>query len=136
MQNNARISPYVNESKKEPAPIDDVGSNKIDASLEKLSIINLPILNPTASVKQRITNLEASSDTQASINNLQYECLSNSRDDLRYVTAEFSQALIDLQTSYDAKLASIKKEYDHRLNFIISLNDCVDSISFFASFFT
>jgi hypothetical protein len=65
-------------------------------------------------MKNRISNLESTANTQANGNALTVQTFRDMGVHVNNVEFAIRDIISDVQAAFDAKLATMKKEYDHR----------------------
>lgn len=107
------IPPPVAE---EPERFSDAidASDKFSFAFNKLSTLPFPILNNNTSVKNRINTLENFGETQMEFDRLSVQNLSCLANDLNTADESLRSIIGNVVESFDAKLSTLRKEYDHR----------------------
>jgi hypothetical protein len=128
MSTNGRL-PYIHGSAPSPqysiqeAPFEsETNLTKFEQSTEKLTTLNYPHVNPDASIKHRIQTLENIADIQSVFNKTSHDTFINVSGDLNATDKNLKDLMSQMQNSFDNKLATLKKEYDHRYIHCFSFN--------------
>jgi hypothetical protein len=121
---SARL-PYINGSAPSPhysiqeAPFEsEANMTKFEQSVDRLTTLGYPQVNSDASVKHRIQTLENITSIQSVFNKTSHDSFVNLSADLSGTDQNLKELILQMQNSFDAKLATLKKEYDHRCRFI------------------
>lgn len=93
-----------------------IAASKFNAVLQQLSSIPFPPIAGELSVKARISNLEGAALAQSEFNSTAIENFSQLNNSLHAAEDMIKLFLKQTQESFDAKLATLKKEYDHRFD--------------------
>jgi hypothetical protein len=120
MSANGRL-PYINGSAPSPhfsiqeAPFEsEANMTKFEQSVERLTTLGYPQVNPDASVKHRLQTLENISSVQSVFNKSSHDSFVNLSADLSGTDQSLKELILQMQINFDLKLATLKKEYDHR----------------------
>lgn len=104
-----------------------MAASKFNAVLQQLSSIPFPPIASDLSVKARLGNLEGAAISQSDFNNTAIESFGQLNSSLHAAEDVIKQFLKQTQDSFDAKLAALKKEYDHRFDLQNSENKRLQS---------
>jgi hypothetical protein len=86
-----------------------------DNSLSELQNTPFPTIHPEDTMKNRISTLEATANTQTQqFNTLTGQTFRNMGSHVNNVEFALRDLIHEVQTSYENKLNAMKKEYDHR----------------------
>ncbi len=85
-----------------------------EGTLSQLQAVQYPVLDPEQTMKNRISNLEATAATQNRSNNLTAQTFRNVGVHVNNVEFALRDIILEVQQSYESKLNAMKKEYDHR----------------------
>lgn len=96
--------------------------SRFEQSLDKFSTLTYPPVNVNDTIKNRIGTVETISATQAELNRASQESFVNLSSDLHATENNLKDLLLQMQNSFDQKLATLKKEYDHRFELQSSEN--------------
>ena len=107
---------YNNNSNNIPITFNDDGNlqRKFDQCVDTMVHMNFPTLDALQSVKGRLNNLEATADTQSEYNKQTEQSLTYVSKNLQDVDLNIKSLILSMQNDFDQRLASLKKEYDHR----------------------
>lgn len=110
-------SPYRPSSRMEnvpPIPDAQAHSTKYNNTFQQLANVPFPAMNHEASVKMRISTLEAAAEAQADFNQTACRTFTDLNGSLHGAEDLIKLMLKQAQDAFDARLAQMKKEYDHR----------------------
>jgi hypothetical protein len=93
---------------------DEVGETLFDTSFQRLVTIQFAPVNPDASVKNRISLLEESTQAQHDFNRLTGKTFQNLSNDVHTLEEMMRDYVKQTQTDIEGKITVLKKEYDHR----------------------
>lgn len=117
----AKISPFTEEEfpDNEVMMIDKIdsstlGGTKFESSTKNMAKTVFPIINDNASVKIRLSTLEATVGTQCEYNRHTLDSFGNLADNLNVVDLNLQDLLRQAHEHFTAVIADMKKEYDHK----------------------
>ncbi len=94
---------------------EEYNENKFNDTVQRLANQPFPEpMNDQCSMKNRITNLERTAEVQSDFNKLSHRTFINLSGDLVSTEEALKDLINQVQNTFDSKLASMKKEYDHR----------------------
>ena len=123
--------PYINRATSENSVFynsakngNQDGPTKTEFSLrmEKLVSMYFPGIDPEASVKTRLNNLEETAAAQSNHNNQTQQTISALSKNVDDVDGNLKELLLNMQNDFDTRLLALKKEYDHRFELQTSEN--------------
>lgn len=88
--------------------------HRFDHTVNRLATRPFPELNENASMKTRIMTLERTAEVQGDYNKLSHRSFMNLSNDVHGLEDHIKDLMQQMQNSFDNKLATMKKEYDHR----------------------
>ncbi len=104
--------PIIEEDGEEQDP--HYNEHRFDHTVGKLSTRPFPEVNENASMKSRIATLERTAEVQGDYNKLSHRTFMNLSNDVHGLEEHIKDLMAQMQNNFDNKLASMKKEYDHR----------------------
>lgn len=117
----AKIAPFTEEEfpENEVMMIDKsdsskLGGTKFDSSTKTMAKTVFPIINDNASVKIRLSTLEATVSTQSDYNRHTLDSFGNLADNLNVVDLNLQDLLRQAHEHFTVVIANMKKEYDHK----------------------
>lgn len=93
--------------------------------VERLSSLAFPTVDSEASVKGRLSTLEATVAVQSEHNRQGENSLLNLSRNLEEVDINIKTLILNMQADFDARLTALKKEYDHRFAISTTLSFCI-----------
>lgn len=103
----------------------DHEKTEFELKMEKLTSMYFPEIDAAASVKARLSNLEETCSSQSHHNRQTEQTLLCLSKDLERTDGNIKDIILSMQNDFDIRLQSLKKEYDHRLDYIHILQDYV-----------
>jgi hypothetical protein len=85
-----------------------------ELKMEKLAAMYFPEIDSGGSVKSRLSGLEETAISQSQFNKLNQQTLNSLSENLDTVDLNIKGLILSMQVDFDSRLASLKKEYDHR----------------------
>jgi hypothetical protein len=98
-----------------------------DYKMDKLAAMYFPGIDPEASVKSRLNNLEETVHAQANHNKQNHQTIGALSRHLEDVDSNLKGIILSMQTDFDTRLSQLKKEYDHRFDLQASENKRLQS---------
>lgn len=109
------MSPHSSMFEVQPImEVDEVADTQFDISFQKLLAIQFPPMNPVASVKNRLNTLEESAEKQHQFDKLTGQTFQNLSNNVTGLEDMMREIIRQSQSDMESKLATLKKEYDHR----------------------
>lgn len=92
----------------------DQNRTMFEKRIDRMSALDFPATDAAASVKGRIIILETCADVQSDHNKQTQQSFLAAAKNLEDVDGNIKSLLLNMQSDFDLKLATMKKEYDHR----------------------
>lgn len=114
--------PNINRASSENSIYFSNGFRKIPESpksvfeqrVDRITALSFPVVDSEASVKSRLNTLEATAEVQTEHNKQSEQSLLSLATNIEEVDTNIKSLLLNMQTDFDLRLTTMKKEYDHR----------------------
>lgn len=88
--------------------------SSFEKRIDRMSSLDFPVMDGAACVKGRLALLETAMDVQGDHNKQAQQSFLAVSKNLDDVDGNIKTLLLNMQSDFDLKLATMKKEYDHR----------------------
>jgi hypothetical protein len=108
--------PSIFEVQQQGIPEDNnvQSDNQFEIEHQKLSSMTFPALNPELSMKNRISNLEMTTELQTEFDRLAGSSLRGLSNNVHNLEEMLRMLVKETQSDFEVKIAAMRKEYDHR----------------------
>lgn len=90
--------------------------NAFEKNTEDLAKVSFTALDPTCSVKERISRLESTASSQSDYNNLTFEALQSGNSNLQLTDINIRDLIDKTEKGIYNTIAELKAEYDHKFD--------------------